>query len=174
MTERLRVIAEESDNSLMDKHRLDRQHKMYLAAQQMHGTIEKNIESGDEVKFYFERLLKFDYCIMLTTSMSITLSILYVLLLAMQSDADFQNDTSNSNLCLLIMSGLVPVSVVVAILRYQAQVQLEISETELSKFDTIFTAGKFEMFVEIIVLMLQPYPFLNGSSERLFRHPIQH
>lgn len=80
----------------------------------------------------------------------------------MQSDADFQNDASNSNLCLLLMSGLMPISVVVAVLRYQAQVQLEISETELSKFDTIFTAGKYEMLVEILVLLLQPYPFLNG------------
>lgn len=62
------------------------------------------------------------------------------------------------------MSGLVPVSVVVAILRYQAQVQLEISETELSKFDNIFTAGKYEMIVEIVVLLLQPYPFFNGKS----------
>lgn len=53
MNDRLRAIAEESDNSLMDKHRLDRQHKMYMAAQQMHGNVEKNIESGDEVKFYF-------------------------------------------------------------------------------------------------------------------------
>jgi len=47
MTDHLRVIAEESDNSLMDKHRLDRHNQMYLAAHQMHGTVEKNIESGD-------------------------------------------------------------------------------------------------------------------------------
>lgn len=41
----------------------------------------------------------------------------------MQSDADFQNDVSNSNLCLLLMTGLLPISIFVTVLRYQAQVQ---------------------------------------------------
>ena len=38
----------------------------------------------------------------------------------MQSDADYQNDYGNSNLCLLLMMGLLPISIVVTILRYQA------------------------------------------------------
>lgn len=64
----------------------------------------------------------------------------------------------------MIMMGLLPISVVVTILRYQAYVLLEISETELSKFDTIFSAGKYEIILEIGILLMQPYPFLNGKG----------
>ena len=51
---------------------------MFMAAQSHPKNVEKNIESGDEVKFYFERLLKFDYALMLLASMNIALTILYV------------------------------------------------------------------------------------------------
>lgn len=55
------------------------QHKMFVAAQEIQNrNVEKNIESGEEVKFYFERLLKFDNALMLLTSMNMSLTILYV------------------------------------------------------------------------------------------------
>lgn len=64
---------------------------------------------------------------------------------------------------MMILFGLLPISVVVTVLRYQAVVQLEISETELSKFDTIFSAGKYEIIIEIVILLMQPYPFFNST-----------
>lgn len=64
----------------------------------------------------------------------------------------------------MIMFGMLPISIVVTVLRYQAYVLLEISETELSKFDTIFSAGKYEIILEILILLIQPYPFLNGKT----------
>lgn len=48
------------------------------------------------------------------------------------------------------------------VVRYQAQIELEKSQKILDEEETIVTSGKSgNMILEIVVLLFQPYPFLD-------------
>ncbi len=52
---------------------------------------------------------------------------------------------------------------IVTIFRYKAQIELEKSQKILDEEENLFTSGKiYNVLLEIFILILQPYSFLNG------------
>jgi len=55
--------------------------------------------------------------------------------------------------------------VVIVVLRYEMRVVLSVAQKEVSPYQSLLTSPKkYNMLLEIAVLMLQPYPFLNGTT----------
>lgn len=62
------------------------------------GVMSKSIEKGRETRFHFERVLNFDYCLLVFSVINIVLSVIY-------SDAEYFGKTGVSKTCLFFMSG---------------------------------------------------------------------
>lgn len=58
-----------------------------------------NIEKGRETRFYFEKVLNFDYCLLLFSIMNVFLGVLY-------SDADYKGKEIIAKWCLYLMFGI--------------------------------------------------------------------
>lgn len=58
-----------------------------------------SIEKGCESRFYFEKVLNFDYCLLLFSIMSIVLSVLYY-------DADYAGKSMIATACLILIFGI--------------------------------------------------------------------
>jgi hypothetical protein len=53
----------------------------------------------------------------------------------------------------------------VTVFRYRAQVALEKSQKILDEEENLVSSGKiYNVLIEIILLLLQPYPFLNSNK----------
>jgi hypothetical protein len=62
------------------------------------GAVRKSIEKGRETRFHFERVLNFDYCLLVFSVINIVLSVLY-------SDASYFQKDEVADICLIFMSG---------------------------------------------------------------------
>lgn len=60
--------------------------------------MSKSIEKGRETRFHFERVINYDYCLLVFSLMNIALSILY-------SDAAYFGKTTIATFCLYFMFG---------------------------------------------------------------------
>lgn len=89
----------------------------------------------------------------------------------MQYDSDYQLNLRTARVTLYIMVGLLCFEgthifanvVATIVMRYQTRVALSIAQREASSHQTLLTSqNKYSMLLEILVLMLQPYPFLDG------------
>lgn len=58
--------------------------------------MSKTIEKGRLTRFHFERVLNFDYCLLVFASISIFLSVIY-------SDADYFGKDEVAKICMLFM-----------------------------------------------------------------------
>ena len=59
--------------------------------------MSKSVEKGRETRFHFERVLNFDYCLLVYAAINIALSVLY-------SDAEYFGRHRIANVCLYFMS----------------------------------------------------------------------
>ena len=62
------------------------------------GMVSKSVEKGRETRFHFERVLNFDYCLLVFSVINIVLSVIY-------SDAEYFGKHGVAKVCLFFMSG---------------------------------------------------------------------
>lgn len=90
----------------------------------------------------------------------------------MQYDSDYQLNYAIAQLTLYIMTGILLFSstnlyelVSLSVMRYQTRIALSIAQKEASAHQTLLSSDiRFSLLLEIGVLLLQPYPFLNCKS----------
>lgn len=93
-------------------------------------------------------------------------------------DSDYYTANTNENtseMCLyvlLIFSGL---CLGLVFLRYQVLVDLQISRFELSTEDSLWSSDKIPpLILDILIILIQPYPFLNGNQFNTQRLHVRH
>jgi len=69
-----------------------------MRAKNQEGMIKRSVEKGRETRFHFERVLNFDYCLLVFSSINIVLSVIY-------SDAEYFGKSGVARSCLFFMSG---------------------------------------------------------------------
>lgn len=69
-----------------------------LGSKNQEGMVSKSVEKGRETRFHFERVLNFDYCLLVFSAINIVLSVIY-------SDAEYFGKVGVARVCLYFMSG---------------------------------------------------------------------
>lgn len=85
-----------------------------------------------------------------------------------QADSDYYSVDSknvNARLILLVLTISMILSIGITIIRYHTIIDIEISRYELSREDSLWSSDKLPAaLADIFILLLQPYPFLNGRG----------